>query len=63
MQFQTLPAWIPSGLTCTVEGFSESINNDAWTLTVNLSPDAYSRLFILDDATRGVLDSTYLLAP
>jgi len=63
VQFPTLPAWIPSGLTCTVEGFSESIDNDAWTLTINLSPDAYSRMFVLDDATRGVLDSTYLLAP
>lgn len=63
VQFPTLPAWIPSGLTCTVEGFSESIDNDAWTLTINLSPDAYTRLFVLDDATQGVLDSTYILAP
>ncbi len=63
VSFPTLPAWIPSGLICTVEGFQESMGNDAWTLTINLSPDAYSRMFVLDDVTRGVLDSTYLLAP
>lgn len=63
VSFPTLPAWIPSGLICTVEGFQESMDNDAWTLTINLSPDAYSRTFVLDDATRGVLDSAYLLAP
>jgi len=63
VSFPTLPAWIPSGLICTVEGFQESIGNDAWTVTLNLSPDVYSRLFILDDAIRGVLDSAYLLAP
>ena len=61
--FPTMPAWIPSGLICIVEGFTESIDNDAWTLTINLSPDVYSRLFILDDPVQGVLDGTYLLGP
>lgn len=61
--FPTMPAWIPSGLICIVEGFSESIESDAWTLTINLSPDVYSRLFILDDPVQGVLDGTYLLGP
>ena len=61
--FPTMPAWIPSGLICIVEGFTESIESDAWTLTINLSPDVYSRLFILDDPVQGVLDGTYLLGP
>lgn len=39
------------------------IESDAWTLTINLSPDVYSRLFILDDPVQGVLDGTYLLGP
>ena len=61
--FPTMPAWIPSGLICIVEGFTESIESDAWTLTINLSPDVYSRLFILGDPVQGVLDGTYLLGP
>ncbi len=63
VSFPTMPAWIPSGLICIVEGFSESIESDAWTLTINLSPDVYSRLFILGDPVQGVLDGTYLLGP
>ena len=63
VSFPTMPAWIPSGLICIVEGFSESIESDAWTLTINMSPDVHSRLFILDDPVQGVLDGTYLLGP
>jgi len=63
VSLSTLPAWVPSPQICIVEGVEESIDNDEWSLTLKLSPDVYSRVFILDDAIQGVLDSAYLLAP
>lgn len=58
-----LPQQMPSTLTCTVEGIDETIAANDWTMTFKLSPDVYSRLFILDDPVQGVLDSDYILAP
>lgn len=59
-----LPAQMPAATALAIcEGIEESASDTEWTLTLKLSPDVYSRLFVLDDATRGVLDSTYLLAP
>ena len=55
---------MPAGtLTAIVEGIEDSISDVAWMLTLKLSPDVYSRLFILDDPVQGVLDAGYLLAP
>lgn len=59
-----LPTQVPAGtLTAIVEGIEDSISDVAWMLTLKLSPDVYSRLFILDDPVQGVLDAGYLLAP
>ena len=58
-----LPAQVPSPLTLIVEGIEETIADDTWTLTFKTSPDTYSHLFILNDATQGVLDAGYLIAP
>ena len=59
-----MPSQMPSSTVVSiVEGIEESASDTEWTATFKLSPDVYSRLFILDDATRGVLDSAYLLAP
>jgi hypothetical protein len=46
-----------------VEGYSETIGPESYRITFNLSP-AHPSLstFVLDDATRGVLDSSYVLA-
>lgn len=59
-----MPSQMPSSTVVSiVEGIEESASDTEWTATFKLSPDVYSRLFVLDDATRGVLDSAYLLAP
>jgi hypothetical protein len=59
-----LPSQMPaSSVTGICEGIEESVSDQEWTLTLKLSPDVLSRLFILDDATQGVLDSAYLLGP
>ena len=59
-----LPAQMPASTALAIcEGIEESASDTEWALTLKLSPDVYSRLFVLDDATQGVLDSTYILAP
>lgn len=59
-----MPSQMPSSTVVSiVEGIEESASDTEWTATFKLSPDVYSRLFVLDDPTQGVLDSAYLLAP
>jgi hypothetical protein len=44
----------------TVEGWTETLTATSWTLTANLLPWELAEVFILDDDTYGVLDSTPL---
>jgi hypothetical protein len=41
----------------TIEGWSESISDDAWTMTINLLPWELWHAFVLDDAIYGVLNT------
>lgn len=64
VELSSLPSQVPAGThTEIVEGIEDTISDTEWMLTFKFSPDVYSRLFILDDATAGVLDSAYILAP
>ena len=64
VEITSLPSAImPASEILIVEGVEEQIGDGVWTITLTTSPDVYSRLFILDDTTAGVLDSSYILAP
>ena len=64
VEITSLPSAImPTSEILIVEGVEEQIGDGVWTVTLTTSPDVYSRLFILDDTTAGVLDSSYILAP
>ena len=57
-----LPDQSPETTTdLTVEGITESIGVDEWTMVLSTSPAAYVDALILDDATYGRLDQTYVL--
>ena len=46
-----------------VEGYTETIGPESYEISFNLSPTfPHLNTFVLDSATRGVLDSTYVLA-
>ena len=54
-----LPAQSPVATAdVLVEGLSESIRSGSWRLTFNTIPAATYRVWVLGDATYGVLDST-----
>lgn len=59
-----LPAQAPAAsLDLLVEGYSESISATSHTITFNVSAADVYQVLILDDATRGQLDSTtYVIA-
>jgi len=62
IKLTSLPTQMPSTLTLIVEGIDEAITEASWTITLKCSPDVYSRLLVLGDATQGVLGTTNILA-
>lgn len=45
-----------------VEGYTETIGVESYVISFNVSPgEPFTKVFILDDAVRGVLDGTYVL--
>jgi hypothetical protein len=61
LSFDTLPdqMWDDTG-DYTVEGWTEALTATSWTLTANLLLWELAEVFILDDDTYGVLDSSPL---
>lgn len=59
-----LPSQAPSDpMNLFLEGYSEDIGLDSHTMTINTTPgDFYSNVLVLNDATRGVLNSSVTLA-
>jgi hypothetical protein len=58
-----LPSQIPSSAIYIVEGISVDLGFDHWIVTLKLSPDVLSRLFIVGDAVQGKLDAGFLIGP
>lgn len=57
-----LPAQAPAAsMEFIIEGYAESITATSHSLTLNVSAADVYDVLILDDATRGKLDSTYML--
>lgn len=54
-------AILPASLTLIVEGITDSISYDGWTVTLKTSPDVYSRLLIWDNAQNW--DDGWIWAP
>ena len=54
-------AILPASLTLIVEGITDSIGDDGWTVTLKTSPDVYSRLLIWDNAQNW--DDGWIWAP
>lgn len=54
-------AILPASLTLIVEGITDLIGDDGWTVTFKTSPDAYSRLLIWDNAQNW--DDGWIWAP
>ncbi|HEY1179929.1 MAG TPA: carbohydrate binding domain-containing protein [Phytomonospora sp.] len=53
-----LPSQAPAAqMTQQVQGYTETITDSSWTLSVNATPFAHLSGLILDDATYGVLDA------
>lgn len=61
-QVTGLPSQTPGGTTANfiVQGWTEALSKDAWTLTLNVVDKAtlYPSAWLLDSATNSVLDST-----
>lgn len=58
----SLPSTIlPASLTLIVEGITDSISDDGWTVTLKTSPDVYSRLLIWDNSQNW--DDGWIWAP
>lgn len=63
LQITGLPAQAPAATAdLTIEGWNESLSHDAWSITFNTSDQTLSRVWLLGDATFGVLGSTTKLA-
>lgn len=59
-----LPTQLPSSSqTAIVDSFAETIGVDQWMLQMATSPDPRDALFIVGDATRGVVGAGFLAAP
>ena len=54
-------AILPASLTLIVEGITDSIGDDGWTVTLKTSPDVYSRILIWDNAQNW--DDGWIWAP
>jgi hypothetical protein len=54
----TLPSQAWANGDYTAEGWTETLTDTTWTLTVNLLPWEMFRVFILDDPVYGLLDGT-----
>lgn len=54
-----MPSQVWSGTTeFTIEGWSRTLTHDSWSVTYNLLPWSLFEVFILDDTTYGLLDSS-----
>jgi hypothetical protein len=57
-----LPSQTPGGTTAdlVVQGFTEALMKDSWSISFNVVSKALTDCLVLDDPTRGILDANRL---